>query len=160
MRQDADERARQEAEEGARREVTFDEPATSTKGAHLSHCCDEPTTHWSSSGTCSAVCMICMEPKPVSSSLVCPAHSAESSHLICEECVSGTVVSLFGTAELRNRDGGLCCYANDDKHGEFPRPTVFKRQQVEALLNSEARRRYLEVGLYPCRTSLPASLHC
>ena len=92
-------------------------------------------------------CVICMELKPVHSSLICPAHSASSSHLICEECLSGQVVSLYGTAELRNREGGLCCYATDDKHVKFPRPTVFTRTQVEPLLKGEALRLYQEVAL-------------
>ena len=92
-------------------------------------------------------CVICMELKPVHSSLICPAHSASSSHLMCEDCVSGQVISLYGTAELRNREGGLCCYATDDKHVKFPRPTVFTRTQVEPLLKGEALRMYQEVAL-------------
>ena len=92
-------------------------------------------------------CVICMELKPVHSSLICPAHSASSSHLMCEDCVSGQVISLYGTAELRNREGGLCCYATDDKHVKFPRPTVFTRTQVEPLLKGEALRLYQEVAL-------------
>lgn len=99
------------------------------------------------SGKCRAPCVICMELKPMVSSLVCPAHSAKHSHLMCEECASGMVVSLFGTAELRLREGGLCCYSDsDNEHGKFPRPTVFMRAQIEPLLNSDARRRYLEVA--------------
>ena len=66
---------------------------------------------------------------------------------MCEDCVSGQVISLYGTAELRNREGGLCCYATDDKHVKFPRPTVFTRTQVEPLLKGEALRLYQEVAL-------------
>lgn len=93
-----------------------------------------------------SACLVCFDLRPKSSGLVCPDHSAASTHLICKECLGDFVTSLRGTNELRRRDGGLWCCATDGVHepSQFRRPTAFTREQVEPLLEGDALRIFTE----------------
>lgn len=92
-----------------------------------------------------ATCVVCLELVPKSTSLVCPDHSAASSHVLCADCLNGTICSMRGTVELRDREGGLCCYASDGMHGPHPRETTFTRAQVEPLLSEDILKIYREM---------------